>query len=226
MIIDALKATSGGTLSIDETGVGKPVIDMFWEKGLTPFGITITGVGQATNKAKKVLKENGMFITPSVRDQYTWSIPKRDLVADISICLQNHILKIASSLPEHKTLINELMNFKVTISQKGHDSYEAWREGIHDDMVLATALALWTAIHIGGGNGFFFGLDLGQTNDYTALCIIQRKEQEKKPLRLPDPIPSTVPEIFYEKTRVRSPLDAIRENTTGGSDIIDLPSLW
>jgi hypothetical protein len=26
----------------------------------------------------------------------------------------------------------------------GHDSYEAWREGDHDDLVLAVALACWT----------------------------------------------------------------------------------
>jgi hypothetical protein len=26
-----------------------------------------------------------------------------------------------------------------------HDSYEAWREGDHDDLVLATALACWRA---------------------------------------------------------------------------------
>jgi hypothetical protein len=35
------------------------------------------------------------------------------------------------------------LNFRVTISQSGHDSYDAWRERIHDDLVLATALAVW-----------------------------------------------------------------------------------
>jgi hypothetical protein len=25
----------------------------------------------------------------------------------------------------------------------GHDSYEAWRESIHDDLVLAVSLACW-----------------------------------------------------------------------------------
>lgn len=42
-------------------------------------------------------------------------------------------------------LVKELLNFKVTISTSGHDSYEAWREGDHDDLVLATAMALWLA---------------------------------------------------------------------------------
>lgn len=31
------------------------------------------------------------------------------------------------------------------ISASGHDTYEAWREGIHDDTVLATAIAIWYA---------------------------------------------------------------------------------
>lgn len=33
---------------------------------------------------------------------------------------------------------------KVNVST-GHDSYEAWREGDHDDLVLAAALAAWKA---------------------------------------------------------------------------------
>jgi len=27
----------------------------------------------------------------------------------------------------------------------GHDSYEAWREGDHDDIVLSLAVACWSA---------------------------------------------------------------------------------
>ncbi len=30
-------------------------------------------------------------------------------------------------------------------SKTAHDSYEAWREGVHDDLVLSVALACWTA---------------------------------------------------------------------------------
>jgi hypothetical protein len=44
-------------------------------------------------------------------------------------------------------LANELLNFKVKINLKtAHDSYKAWREGIHDDLSLsAVALACWAA---------------------------------------------------------------------------------
>jgi hypothetical protein len=38
-----------------------------------------------------------------------------------------------------------MTNFQVKISQTGHDSYGAWREGTHDDLLLAVALACWAA---------------------------------------------------------------------------------
>ncbi len=42
------------------------------------------------------------------------------------------------------TLTRELLAFQVKISaETAHDSYGAWREGAHDDLVLAVALALW-----------------------------------------------------------------------------------
>ncbi|MEJ7861626.1 MAG: hypothetical protein WKF90_08310 [Pyrinomonadaceae bacterium] len=31
------------------------------------------------------------------------------------------------------------------INDSAHDTYGAWREGTHDDLVLAAALALWCA---------------------------------------------------------------------------------
>jgi len=78
-----------------------------------------------------------MIVTPSFRDKLTWTVPKRDLVGAMTIAFQTRMLKISSKLPDAKILMDELLNFKVKIteSRKGtpHDSYEAWREGDHDD---------------------------------------------------------------------------------------------
>jgi len=53
-------------------------------------------------------------------------------------------LKVAAELPAARLLVEELLNFRVKINVKtAHDSYEAWREGVHDDLVLAVALACW-----------------------------------------------------------------------------------
>jgi hypothetical protein len=72
-------------------------------------------------------------------------VPKRDLVSVVQVALQNRTLKIAEQLPEAETLSRELQNFTVKITDSANDVYGAWREGTHDDLVLAVALALWTA---------------------------------------------------------------------------------
>jgi hypothetical protein len=116
-------------LAVDGTGVGAAVIDLFKRERMNARlePIQITGGSEVT-------KENG-----------TNRVPKRDLVSTVQVYLQNQRLKIASELPEAETLIRELQNFQVKINDNAHDSYGAWREGTHDDLVLAAALALWSA---------------------------------------------------------------------------------
>ncbi|MCL6472539.1 MAG: hypothetical protein K6T91_06955 [Firmicutes bacterium] len=115
-------------LVVDRTGVGAPVVDMFRLENLRPIAITITG-GNSVSSG-----EGG------------YHVPKRDLVSTLQVLFQTGRLKVAAGLPEARTLVEELLNFKVKINVKtAHDSYEAWREGIHDDLVLAVALACWYA---------------------------------------------------------------------------------
>ena len=55
-------------------------------------------------------------------------------------------LKISTKLKHHALLVKELEAFRVKINVKtAHDSYEAWREGDHDDLVLSVALCCWFA---------------------------------------------------------------------------------
>jgi hypothetical protein len=125
-----------GKLVVDATGVGRPVIDLLKKEGLSPTEILIHGGDSTTHE--------GLL----------WRVPKRDLVSTLTVAFQTNRLKIASALPEAKTLIDELLNFKVKINLKtAHDSYEAWREGQHDDLVLSVALACWAA-----ENGYFTDL--------------------------------------------------------------------
>ena len=115
----------GPRLVVDSTGVGRPVVDMLRQSGLEPLAITITG-------GDKPSWVGG-----------GWRVPKRDLVSNLAVLLQTSRLKVAKELPDAATLVNELLNFRVKISVGGHDSYEAWREGVHDDLVLAVAIAAW-----------------------------------------------------------------------------------
>jgi hypothetical protein len=116
-------------LAIDATGVGAPVVDLFKREKINAELRPIQIVGGAN-----ISEEFGMT-----------RVPKRDLVSVVQVALQNRTLKIAGELAEAETLARELQNFTVKITDSSNDVYGAWREGTHDDLVLAVALALWTA---------------------------------------------------------------------------------
>ncbi len=123
----AAPALAEATLVVDATGVGRPVVDLLRAASLELTAATITGGAKVTE------------------DGWSIHVPKRDLVGALQVHLQTGALKIAWGLPEAETLVRELLNFKVKITDAGNDTYGAWREGSHDDLVLATALAAWWA---------------------------------------------------------------------------------
>jgi hypothetical protein len=65
------------------------------------------------------------------------------LVAAVQAPLQDGRLKFADALTLAPTLVQEMLSFQVKISDNAHDSYGAWREGAHDDLLLAVMLACW-----------------------------------------------------------------------------------
>jgi len=78
-------------------------------------------------------------------DSGWWHISKRDLVVGLQVLFQNRQLAVAAEMPDIGTFLTELQNFKVKINTiKATDTYEA-REGKHDDLVLAVAIAAWRA---------------------------------------------------------------------------------
>lgn len=116
-------------LIIDATGVGPAVTDLLKKRNRQFKAVKIHG-GDAESRA----------------DDGSYRVPKRNLISTLQVLLQTGRLKIASSLELAQTLRAELLNFRVKINLKtAHDSYEAWREGDHDDLVLAAALAAWGA---------------------------------------------------------------------------------
>jgi hypothetical protein len=117
------------SMAVDATGVGRPVVDMIRDAHIPAsiYPITLTGGDAVT------------------RDGMERRVPKRDVASTIAVLLQTGRLRIARGLKESETLSRELLNFRVKISLSGHDSYEAWREQEHDDLVLAVGLAAWLA---------------------------------------------------------------------------------
>ena len=125
-----LAGLPGAVLAVDGTGVGRPVVDLLEQAGLRPVAITITGgaaVGGEGNRLR---------------------VPKRDLIAALQVAFQAERLKIARALLLAEAFVEKLLNFKVKITDSAHDTYGAWREGANDDLVLAAALAVWTAERI------------------------------------------------------------------------------
>lgn len=124
--IMAMSQLAKAELLIDYTGVGRPTFDIFKAANLSPLAISITG-GNNVNA-----QPNG------------YNVPKRDLVFSLVGRFQAGKLKIPALSPEAATLQHELANFRMKIKVGStHDSYEAWREADHDDLVLATALVTW-----------------------------------------------------------------------------------
>jgi hypothetical protein len=115
-------------LVLDATGVGRPVLDLFRSADLSPLAVTITGGDKVSGN-----------LTHAVR------VPKRDLVKALLLAMQAGSLTIAQDQEHARTLARELAEMRVKISNAGHDSYGVWRDGEHDDLVLALALAVWCA---------------------------------------------------------------------------------
>jgi hypothetical protein len=113
-------------LAVDSTGIGRAVVDDMRGHGLSPIPVNITG-----------------GTSESVGNNGYRNVPKKDLVAAIAVMLQSRRLTIPAELVHAERLAEELANFRVKFSATGHESFGAWREGQHDDLVLALGVALW-----------------------------------------------------------------------------------
>jgi hypothetical protein len=70
------------------------------------------------------------------------AVPKADLVGTLQVLLQTRRLQIANQLEEAATLTRELAAYRPKAKLEPTDAI-AWREGAHDDLVLAVGLAAW-----------------------------------------------------------------------------------
>jgi hypothetical protein len=172
---------AGTELIIDETGVGRPVADLFVYSGISPVRVQITAG------------------TAETREGVRYFVPKLVLVSRLQALLHQGLLKIKKSLPEAEVLVRELQDFRVQYTATGNLTFNA-REGRHDDLVLAVAVACWRAYgdampfaglfeyYRSRATGmrsalpsYFVGLDLGQSRDPTAIAIVKKIE---RPTRL------------------------------------------
>ena len=74
-----------------------------------------------------------------------WNVAKKALASTLQVLLGSRRLLISDALPEARTLKDELGKLTVRITEALNETYEAWRENEHDDLVLACGLAAWAA---------------------------------------------------------------------------------
>jgi hypothetical protein len=118
---------ANGMLVVDLTA-GRPVLDMLrrlrLQARIRPMTLT------AGHKA-------------SWDDGGEWLVPKKELVSTLQVLLQSRRLRVAPALAEAQVLVRELSNFQMRRAPLASESLDAWREGPHDDLVLAVAIAAW-----------------------------------------------------------------------------------
>jgi hypothetical protein len=113
---------------VDGTGVGRAFTDMIREAGVVFTPVTITGGGNQSRG------ENGY-----------WNVSKMLLLSEFAAHLESGRLRIIST-PMGQELISELNSFEVDFTSAGNMRVDVRSKDHHGDLVIATALALWSAV--------------------------------------------------------------------------------
>ena len=65
------------------------------------------------------------------------------MILGLQVLLLRAVLRIAAGLKHGAELVKEMAAMQVKIWRSGHEQYAVWREGTHDDLVFAVAVACW-----------------------------------------------------------------------------------
>ncbi len=110
---------------MDFTGVGRPMYDIMRQQRVPRLvPVTITFQGSGVNEA------GGR------------TVAKLDLISRLQALMHTGALQMPDTLPLAKTFRRELIDFRVSYTAVGNATFGA-REGAHDDLVLAVALAVY-----------------------------------------------------------------------------------
>lgn len=132
VVADVIRRLGGGArrddavLIIDGTGVGAAVVDMFRYSDL-PCDLIKVVIHGGVN----ISYDRGIHV------------PKRDLVGAVQALLHTERLQVAKQSAMTEAWANEMQGYKLKLTATGHDTYNARTDSIHDDLVLAVALAAW-----------------------------------------------------------------------------------
>ena len=117
---------AGAHVFLDYTGCGRPVSDLLKRGGLRHTPILITGG------------------TTDDQHENAWHVAKTNLITRLQAALHAGELKIAAELKDAPAFTRELQEFRLSWTEAVHLRFGA-RQGAHDDLVLAAALAVYGA---------------------------------------------------------------------------------
>lgn len=145
----AAPVLNGKPLAVDYTGVGTAVVEQIQ-------------AAKVAARLHPVLITSGHTIQrPEENKERTWHVPKKELVSTLLVVLENKLLRWTpagskGALPLIGRFEKELADFRQQITRSKNTVYGA--EGSqHDDLVLAVALAVWLAEHVGVGDASGIG---------------------------------------------------------------------
>jgi hypothetical protein len=126
----AAPPVAGATLAVDQTAVGRPVVDLL--RGL-PLRARLVPVTLTAGHRASPAAGGG------------WLLPRQEAIATLQVLLQARRLQVAPLMPHAAALARELEAFRTRSPDAGRDPSAAGQDGEHADLVLALALAAWAA---------------------------------------------------------------------------------
>jgi hypothetical protein len=146
-------------LALDSTGVGRAVTDLLLAARLPAEVIPVTLTGGTEVRVDWwsesvpgfwVPKSEMMTVQVVIEASSGESVPgfwvpKSEVIGTTQSLLNTGRLKIARGLHLADVLRQELSDFRMTVSGRGHESFNA-REGAHDDVLLSVAIGCWVGM--------------------------------------------------------------------------------
>lgn len=162
-LMDTPQLAGKTDLVVDATGVGRPVIDIMRSLALTPIPITI-GAGYAATKS----------------DDGGYHVPKRDIASALQAIFQSRRISVASGLPLAEPFLAEMGAFTLKVKPSGAESFEAWRERDHDDLVLSVGMACWWASWVDPWRTVHNAIEVEDGGDYNPKSTIIKLSDKRR----------------------------------------------
>ncbi len=145
-LIESLELQGNSALLVDGTGVGEAVYDLYEEASLDPLKI-VFGSGESATTQRQ--RDRDRWGTSRFGSVSAFVVPKVDLVTSLQVYVQQGKIRNAEGLPFMADVENQYRNFVGRINEKTkYVKYGNSSDEIHDDWVVADAMATWYTQHM------------------------------------------------------------------------------